>query len=287
MPIISTRGLTHVYSQGTPFEKVAIDQIDLDIEKGEFVGIIGQTGSGKSTFIQHLNALIKPTQGTVFFDGEDIFASKTKMSETRFKVGLVFQYPEHQLFEETVYKDIAFGPKNMGLSEDEVKARVYEAAGFVGLSEDDLDTSPIELSGGQKRRAAIAGVIAMRPEVLVLDELTAGLDPYGKISILQNIRDYASATGATILLVSHSMDDIARLASRLVVFNDGKIVMDGTPAEVFDRAQELKDIGLAIPKATQIALELKARGIQISESIYTTNYLRKTLLKMIEEVEQC
>lgn len=287
MPIISVRGLTHVYSQGTPFEKVAIDQIDLDIEKGEFVGIIGQTGSGKSTFIQHLNALIKPTQGTVLFDGEDIFESKTRMNETHFKVGLVFQYPEHQLFEETVYKDIAFGPKNMGLSEDEVKSRVLEAAGFVGLSKTDLETSPIELSGGQKRRAAIAGVIAMRPEVLVLDELTAGLDPHGKASILRNIQDYAAATGATILLVSHSMDDIAKMASRLVVFNDGKIVMDGTPAEIFDRAQELSDIGLAIPKATEIALELKSRGVEISQSIYTTNFLRKTLLSMIGGTEQC
>jgi len=287
MSIISVRGLTHVYSQGTPFEKVAIDQIDLDIEKGEFVGIIGQTGSGKSTFIQHLNALIKPTHGTVCFNGEDIFSSKAKMSATRFKVGLVFQYPEHQLFEETVYKDIAFGPKNMGLSDAEVDTRIREAAGFAGLSENIFEASPIELSGGQKRRAAIAGVIAMRPEVLVLDEPTAGLDPQGKASILENIVSYAEATGATIILVSHSMDDIARLASRLVVFSDGKIAMDGTPAQVFDAAQELKDIGLAIPKATEIALELKARGIDIPESIYTINYLRKTLLPMFGEVGKC
>lgn len=287
MPLISVRGLTHVYSQGTPFQKVAIDHIDLDIEKGEFVGVIGHTGSGKSTFIQHLNGLLKPTEGTVIFDGENIHASKEKTRNTRFRVGLVFQYPEHQLFEETVYRDIAFGPKNMGLGEEEIDARVREAAGFVGLAEDTFEASPIELSGGQKRRAAIAGVIAMRPEVLVLDELTAGLDPQGRDEILQNICDYKNATGATILLVSHSMDDIARLASRLVVFNEGSIAMDGTPAEVFDRAREIKAMGLTVPKATEVALALRDRGVNITESIYTINYLRKILLRMAGEVEGC
>ncbi len=287
MPIIRTEGLTHVYSRGTPFEKVAIDHIDIEIEKGEFVGIIGHTGSGKSTFIQHLNGLLPPSEGRVIIDGVDVASSKAAARDARFKVGLVFQYPEYQLFEETVRKDIAFGPKNMGLSPEEIEERVQEAARFVGVPEYLFDASPLELSGGQKRRVAIAGVVAMRPQVLILDEPTAGLDPAGRESVLGNISYYQRTTGATVLLISHSMDDVARIASRLVVFNEGRIAMDGTPAEVFERAEELTAMGLTVPKATEIALALRRRGIEIPDSIYTTNYLRKTLINLREGAEQC
>lgn len=287
MPIIRTEGLTHVYSKGTPFEKVAIDHIDLEIERGEFVGLIGHTGSGKSTFIQHLNGLLAPTSGKVIVDGVDVQSSKAAARDVRFKVGLVFQYPEYQLFEETVWKDIAFGPRNMGLSEEEIAERVREAAGFVGVPEHLFDVSPLELSGGQKRRVAIAGVIAMRPQVLILDEPTAGLDPAGRESVLGNISYYQRSTGATVLLISHSMDDVARIASRLIVFSDGRVAMDGTPAEVFDRASELTAMGLTVPKATEIALALRKRGIDIPESIYTTNYLRKLLINLREGDESC
>ena len=284
MPIIKVSSLTHTYSSGTPFEKTAIDNIDLEIEGGEFVGLIGHTGSGKSTFIQHLNGLLAPTSGKVEIDGEDIHSSKDALRRVRFKVGLVFQYPEYQLFEETVYKDIAFGPKNMGLNEDEIDERVREAARFAGVDEKWLEVSPLELSGGQKRRVAIAGVIAMRPKVLVLDEPTAGLDPEGRESFLKNISDYKEATGATVIIISHSMDDVARIASRLVVFHEGNIALDGTPAEVFDHAEELQNMGLTVPRATQIALALKKRGVSIPESIYTINYLRKLLISLREEV---
>ena len=287
MPIIRTEGLTHVYSQGTPFEKVAIDHIDIEIERGEFVGLIGHTGSGKSTFIQHLNGLLAPTSGRVLVDGVDIASSKAAAREVKFKVGLVFQYPEYQLFEETVWRDIAFGPRNMGLSEAEIDERVREAAGFVGVPEHLLQASPLELSGGQKRRVAIAGVIAMRPQVLILDEPTAGLDPAGRESVLGNIGYYQRSTGATVLLISHSMDDVARIASRLVVFNDGRVAMDGSPAKVFERSRELTDMGLAVPKATEIAMALRKRGIEIPESIYTVNYLRKQLINLREEGEEC
>ena len=287
MPIIKVSSLTHTYSSGTPFEKTAIDHIDLEIEGGEFVGLIGHTGSGKSTFIQHLNGLLAPTSGNVEVEGEDIHASKDALRRVRFKVGLVFQYPEYQLFEETVYKDIAFGPKNMGLSDDEIDIRVREAARFAGVDEKWLEVSPLELSGGQKRRVAIAGVIAMRPKVLVLDEPTAGLDPEGRESILANICAYKEATGATVIIISHSMDDVARIASRLVVFHNGKVALDGTPAEVFEHAEELLDMGLTVPRATQIALALKKRGVSIPESIYTINYLRKLLLSLREEVGEC
>ena len=274
--------LTHIYSQGTPFEKVAIDDISLDIERGELLGVIGHTGSGKSTFLQHLNGLLEPTSGRVLFDGKDIHSSKEMTRNVRFNVGLVFQYPEYQLFEETVFADIAFGPKNMGVRAEELRSYVSEAASFVGLDEDLMEVSPLELSGGQKRRVAIAGVIAMRPEVLILDEPTAGLDPAGRESILKNILDYRERTGATVLLVSHSMDDVARLADRLIVFRDGKIAMDGTPAQVFDRADELKDMGLTVPAATELALALRARGVEIPESVYTTKYLMKLLIALKE-----
>ena len=287
MPIIQVENLTHVYSQGTPFEKVAVDNISVEIEAGEILGIIGHTGSGKSTFIQHLNGLLKPTSGRVFFDGQDIHASKETARDVRFQVGLVFQYPEYQLFEETVFKDIAFGPKNMGLSESEITERVHEAAGFADVPESILEASPLELSGGQKRRVAIAGVIAMMPRVLVLDEPTAGLDPVGRESILQKIMDYRRETQGTILLISHSMDDVARLATRLLVFDRGKIAMDGTPAQVFDRAEELKSMGLTVPAATEIALALRRRGIDIPESIYTINYLRKQLVSLREGDGSC
>ena len=287
MSILKAEGLTHVYSQGTPFEKVAIDHMSLELNAGELVGIIGHTGSGKSTFIQHLNGLLKPTEGTVFFDGTDIHSSKAVTRDVRFKVGLVFQYPEYQLFEETVFKDIAFGPKNMGLTEPEIDERVREAAGFVGLDESLLEVSPLELSGGQKRRVAIAGVIAMMPQVLILDEPTAGLDPAGRESILQNILAYRRETGCTIVLISHSMDDVARLADRLVVFDGGRVAMDGTPAEVFEHAEELKNMGLTVPAATEIALALRARGIDIPESVYTINYLRKKLTAKREGGGEC
>ena len=282
MPIMRVEHLTHIYSQGTPFEKVAIDDISLDIERGELLGVIGHTGSGKSTFLQHLNGLLEPTSGRVLFDGKDIHSSKEMTRNVRFNVGLVFQYPEYQLFEETVFADIAFGPKNMGVRAEELRSYVSEAASFVGLDEDLMEVSPLELSGGQKRRVAIAGVIAMRPEVLILDEPTAGLDPAGRESILKNILDYRERTGATVLLVSHSMDDVARLADRLIVFRDGKIAMDGTPAQVFDRADELKDMGLTVPAATELALALRARGVEIPESVYTTKYLMKLLIALKE-----
>ena len=276
--LIRVEDLTHIYSQGTPFEKVALDDISLSIEKGELLGIIGHTGSGKSTFLQHLNGLIKPTSGRVLLDGEDIHGSKELLHAVRFRVGLVFQYPEYQLFEETVAADIAFGPKNMGLNEAEIRERVDEAAAFVGVSADWMEVSPLELSGGQKRRVAIAGVMAMRPQVLILDEPTAGLDPAGRENILQNILRYRESTGATVLLISHSMDDVARLAGRLVVFHDGRLAMDGTPAEVFDRAAELKGMGLTVPAATEISLALRSHGITLPESVYTTKYLQKLLL---------
>ena len=287
MSIIKVENLTHVYSQGTPFEKVAIDNISLEIGQGEVVGIIGHTGSGKSTFIQHLNGLLKPSSGTVRFEGEDIHRDKAATRNVRFQVGLVFQYPEYQLFDETVAKDISFGPRNMGLSEAEIDRRVREAAGFAGVPEELLDESPLELSGGQKRRVAIAGVIAMGPKVLILDEPTAGLDPAGRESILANIMNYREKTGCTILLISHSMDDVARFADRLVVFERGKIAMDGTPAEVFDRAEELKGMGLTVPAATEIALALRQRGVDIPESIYTVNYLRKLLISLREGEPSC
>ena len=287
MPIIKVENLTHIYSRGTPFEKVAIDHIDLEIEAGSFVGLIGHTGSGKSTFIQHLNGLLTPTEGKVIVDGEDIHASKEATRDVRFKVGLVFQYPEYQLFEETVYKDIAFGPGNMRLGREEIEQRVREAAGFVGVPEELFESSTLELSGGQKRRVAIAGVIAMRPKVLILDEPTAGLDPAGRESILENIRQYHRSTGATVLLVSHSMDDIARIADRLIVFSDGRAVLSGTPAEVFEHAGELKSMGLTVPTATEIALALRERGVGIPESVYTVKYLQKLLLAGKEGAEPC
>ena len=283
MSEIKVSGLTHVYSADTPFEKIAIEDVSLSVTHGEFVGLIGHTGSGKSTFIQHLNGLLKPSKGTVEIDGADINASKTATKEARSKVGIVFQYPEYQLFEETVYKDIAFGPKNMKLSEEEIDERVREAAQLVGVSEEYFEKSPLELSGGQKRRVAIAGVIAMRPGVLILDEPTAGLDPAGCAQILQTIADYRRHTGSTVFIVSHSMDDVARLTDRLVVFNKGHVEFDGTPEEVFSHAEELKEIGLDVPVPTEIAMALKKRGIAVPDGIYTNEQLLSVLVKMGKE----
>ena len=276
-PIIRVENLTHTYGIDTPFCRSAVQNMDLEIRKGEFLGIIGHTGSGKSTMIQHLNGLLRPTGGTVYLNGRDIWADPKKIRDVRFKVGLVFQYPEYQLFEETCYKDIAFGPKNMGLSADEIDRRVRQAAAFAGLSEDLLEKSPFDLSGGQKRRVAIAGVIAMEPEVLILDEPSAGLDPRGRRDLLRNIREYHEQRGTTVVMVSHSMDEVAENVDRIIVLAQAGVVMSGTPREVFSRAQELVDVGLNVPQVTQIALELKRRGLEIDDAIYTVADLRRAL----------
>ena len=267
-PILEVKNLTYIYSAGTPFEHKALDDISFSVERGEFIGIIGHTGSGKSTLMQQLNGLLKPTSGTALLDGQDIWSDKKLTRQARFRVGLVFQYPEYQLFEETVYKDIAFGPKNMGLSAEEVDRRVREAAGFVGLTEQQLEVSPFDLSGGQKRRADTAGVIAMEPEVLILDEPTAGLDPVGRSEILGNIQSYRKAKNATIMMVSHSMEDVARLTDRLLVMNGSKLAMDAPPAQVFTHAEELTQMGLNIPQVTQVFLELKKLGLDV-KNVYT------------------
>ena len=267
-PILEVKNLNYIYSVGTPFEHKALDNISFSVEPGEFIGIIGHTGSGKSTLMQQLNGLLKPTSGQVLLDGVDIWSDKKLTRQARFRVGLVFQYPEYQLFEETVYRDIAFGPKNMGLSEQEIDRRVREAAGFVGLTPEQLDVSPFDLSGGQKRRVAIAGVIAMEPEVLILDEPTAGLDPVGRSEILGNIEAYRRARNATIMMVSHSMEDVARLTDRLLVMNGSRLAMDGTPAEVFTHAEELVSMGLNIPQVTQVFLRLQKLGLDVA-NVYT------------------
>ena len=278
--VIRVENLTHTYSVGTPFEKTAVNNINVDFRPGELVAVIGHTGSGKSTFMQHMNGLLAPTSGHVYCEGQDIFATKEATRDVRFKVGLVFQYPEYQLFEETVYKDIAFGPKNMKLSESEIDERVREAAGFVGVGEELFERSPLELSGGQKRRIAIAGLIAMRPKVLTLDEPTAGLDPAGCEDIIKNILDYRAETGSTVLLVTHSMDDAAKIADRLVVFHEGGIAMDGTPDEVFSRPAELTSMGLDVPQAAAIAQALRERGVELPGSIYTLEQLRAALVPL-------
>ena len=276
--IIETKQLTHIYSAGTPFERGALLEVDFSAMEGEYLGIIGHTGSGKSTLIQHLNALLKPTSGQVLFQGQDVWADPARTRQTRFQVGLVFQYPEYQLFEETVYKDISFGPKNMGLDEKEVDRRVREAAAFVGLRDDQLEKSPFELSGGQKRRVAIAGVIAMEPKVLILDEPTAGLDPVGVESILGNIRDYHRAHNATVILVSHSMEEVARTVDRLVVVNDGKIPFQGTPRQVFQHGDELEHMGLGVPQLTRVFHRLRAMGADVDPSVYTLEQAKAALL---------
>lgn len=269
MNVIELKGLTYKYSVGTPFESTAVDNVDLTIEKGEFCGIIGHTGSGKSTLIQHLNGLVKPTSGEVLIDGQNIWSKGVDIRSIRFKVGLVFQYSEYQLFEETVYKDIAYGPKNMGCDEAEIDRRVREAAENMGIREELLERSPFDLSGGQKRRVAIAGIMAMRPQVLVLDEPTAGLDPYGRDQILDEIENYHKDTGATVLFVSHRMEDIAKTCSRIMVMSDAKLAMFDTVQNVFARADELVSMGLDIPQITRVFLDLKKSGYDIDGSVFT------------------
>ncbi|MBQ8748508.1 MAG: energy-coupling factor transporter ATPase [Oscillospiraceae bacterium] len=280
-PILEVRNLNHTYSIGTPFAHKALENISFSVERGEFIGVIGHTGSGKSTLMQHLNGLLKPASGAVLLDGVDIWSDKKITRQSRFRVGLVFQYPEYQLFEETVYKDIAFGPKNMGLKPDEVDRRVREAAALVGLSDAQLEVSPFDLSGGQKRRVAIAGVIAMEPEVLVLDEPTAGLDPEGREEVLRNIEAYRKEKNATIMMVSHSMSDVARLAGRLLVMNNATLAMDGTPEQVFARARELVDMGLDIPEVTKLFLRLQGLGLPI-KPVYTMEQAVKVLCELRE-----
>lgn len=286
-PILQIEHLTHTYSAGTPFQRSAVDDMNLSMMDGEFLGIIGHTGSGKSTLIQHLNGLLKPTSGRILLQGRDIWTDPKKIRDVRFQVGLVFQYPEYQLFEETVYKDIAFGPKNMGLDEADIDRRVRDAAAFVGLTEAMLDKSPFELSGGQKRRVAIAGVIAMEPKVLVLDEPTAGLDPRGRDDILARIQDYHRAKNASVVLVSHSMEEIARNVDRIVVLSDSHVFMEGTPRQVFARADELEQVGLDIPQVTKVALALRRRGLPVDTAVYTVEALRDALLRKEGGADAC
>ncbi len=276
-PIIRVEGLTHTYSENTPFCRNAVEGVDMEIYEGEFLGVIGHTGSGKSTLIQHLNGLLKPTRGTVYLRGKDIWADPKKIRDVRFQVGLVFQYPEYQLFEETAYKDITFGPKNMGLDQKEIDRRVRSAAAFAGLDEDLLERSPFDLSGGQKRRVAIAGVIAMEPSVLILDEPSAGLDPAGRKSLLQNIRDYHREKGTTVVMVSHSMDEVAENVDRIIVLANAGVVMSGAPHEVFSRARELMDVGLNVPQVTRVAMALRQKGVDIDPAVYTVADLRRAL----------
>jgi len=285
-PILQVQNLNYIYSVGTPFQHQALEDVSFSVGRGEFIGIIGHTGSGKSTLMQQLNGLLKPTSGTILLDGQDIWSDKKLTRQARFRVGLVFQYPEYQLFEETVYKDIAFGPRNMGLKDEEIDRRVREAAAIVGLTEAQLQVSPFELSGGQKRRVAIAGVIAMEPEILILDEPTAGLDPAGRAEILQNIEDYRRKHDATIMMVSHSMDDVARLTDRLLVLNGSRLAMDGTPAEVFARAEELIGMGLNIPQVTRVFLELRKLGLDV-EPVYTLQQAVDVLTALKGGVASC
>ena len=279
-PVLEVKALTHTYSAGTPFEHKAIDNVDLEVMPGEFLGVIGHTGSGKSTLIQHLNGLLRPTGGEILLDGEDIWAKPKEIRRVRFQVGLVFQYPEYQLFEETVYKDISYGPKNMGLDASEIDRRVRQAAVFAGIDEDMLEKSPFELSGGQKRRVAIAGVIAMEPKVLILDEPTAGLDPRGREAILAQLRSYHKQKGNAVILVSHSMEEVARNVDRIVVMSHSHKLMDGTPEEVFSRAEELLQVGLDVPQVTKVAMELQKRGLLADSSVYTIDELVRRLLAL-------
>ena len=285
--VLKVEHLSHVYSAGTPFEKKAVDDVSFTARKGEFIGLIGHTGSGKSTLIQHFNGLLKPTSGRVLINGEDIFQSKEMTRAARFAVGLVFQYPEYQLFEETVYADVAFGPKNMGLDKDEIDRRVRENCRIVGLPEEALDKSPFELSGGQKRRVALAGIFAMEPEVMVLDEPMAGLDPAGCADVFRFIRDYHEKHGTTILFVTHSMEYAAQMSQRIVVMDHGHILMDGTPAEVFARADELIAAGLDVPQVTRVFLELQRRGLSVYPSVYTVEQAVAQLRAMKGGARKC
>lgn len=285
MAVIKTEDLTYIYSKGTPFEKTAVDHVSLSINEGEMIGVMGHTGSGKSTLIQHFNGLLKPESGRIFLDGKDIWEDKTKIRDVRFKVGLVFQYPEYQIFEETVFDDIAFGPKNMGLSEAEIKRRVLETAHDIGLSEELMKRSPFELSGGQKRRVAIAGVMAMEPRVLILDEPTAGLDPAGRDKILNHIIKYHNRTKNTILIVSHSMEDIASFADKILVMNKSELFCYDETEKVFARSEEISSIGLDVPQITRVFTELKHRGLDFGKNVYTVEYAKKLLLKRLNQEE--
>ncbi len=286
MSIIKTEHLSYVYGEGTPFRKVALDDINLEIDEGELIGIIGHTGSGKSTLIQHFNGLLKATTGKVYVDGEELFADKSRLRDIRFKVGLVFQYPEYQLFEDTVYKDISYGPKNMGLDENEIDRRVRETMRLVGLKEDLLQKSPFDLSGGQKRRVAIAGVMAMEPKVLILDEPTAGLDPHGRDRILGMIKEYHEEKKSTVMLVSHSMEDVANTVSKILVVNDSKIFMFDTPEKVFACVRELDSMGLTVPQITRVFDRLKEAGIDFDDEVYSTGYAKKLVLRLLEEKKE-
>ncbi len=277
MPILEIKNLTHTYGIGTPFQRSAVEDVSFSIEEGEFLGVIGHTGSGKSTLIQHLNGLLRPTSGQILLEGKDIWAEPKKIRAVRFQVGLVFQYPEYQLFEETVYKDIAYGPSNQGKTGDALNRSVREAARLVGVRDDQLEKSPFELSGGQKRRVALAGVLAMEPKVLVLDEPTAGLDPAGRENLMANIREYHRLKGATIVLVSHSMDEIARNADRILVMKSARILMSGTPSEVFARGEELLSAGLDVPQVTRIAMALREKGVPVDPAVYTAEELEAQL----------
>ncbi len=280
---IQVSHLTHKYSEGTTFEKTALDDVSFEIQDGEFVGIIGHTGSGKSTLIQHLNSLMKPTSGQIFLDGEDINADKKKLKSVRQKIGLVFQYPEHQLFEMTIYKDVAFGPKNLGLSEEEVDKRVKSALSIVGVDESMYDKSPFDLSGGQKRRIAIAGVLAMEPKVLILDEPTAGLDPKGRDEILDAIKNFHTQLKITVILVSHSMEDIAKLVDKIIVMNKGKLALMGTPKEIFSQVEKLETMGLAVPQITYAIYELNKKGYNLPQDIYTVDRATEILYEFLSK----
>ncbi len=283
MPILETQNISYIYGEGTPFRIIAIEDVNISVEKGEFVGIIGHTGSGKSTLVQHLNGLLKSTSGKILLNGEDIHASKEKTRAARFKVGLCFQYPEYQLFESTVYKDIAFGPKNMGLSEAQVKEAVTRAAEFVGIRPEWMEKSPFDLSGGEKRRVAIAGVMAMEPEILILDEPTAGLDPRGRDRIANMIENYRLTTGKTVMIVSHSMDDVAKSATKVIVMDHGHTALIGTVGEVFRQVDKLLSIGLDAPQITRIFLHLKEQGLPVRTDIYTVEEAKRELLHLIRE----
>lgn len=279
---IIIKDLNHIYSINTPFETIAIDNINIEIKDKEFIGLIGHTGSGKSTLIQHLNGLLKPTDGKILIDDIDIHSDKNKLLSIRKKVGLVFQYPEHQLFEETVFKDVAFGPKNLGLTDKEIEVIVKESLELVGINYDEIkDKSPFELSGGQKRRVAIAGVLAMKPSILVLDEPTAGLDPKGRDEILNQIKNLYNEKNITIILVSHSMEDVAKLVNRLIVMHKGKVIMDGNTKDVFKNVETLENIGLGVPQITYLMRELKKRGKNVRTDIITIEEAKEELLKYL------
>ncbi|MGN1162233.1 MAG: energy-coupling factor transporter ATPase [Candidatus Fimenecus sp.] len=283
MSHLKTENLSYVYGEGTPFNITALDNVNIDLEKGELVAIIGHTGSGKSTLVQHLNGLLKPTGGKIFLDDENIWESKSKVYDTRFRVGLCFQYPEYQLFESTVYKDIAFGPSNMGLNEKEIDERVRSAAKYVGIPDNMLTKSPFDLSGGEKRRVAIAGVISMEPEVLILDEPTSGLDPRGREQILGLIKNYREKTGKTVIIVSHSMDDVARFATKVIVMNDSRVENSGTVDEIFENSSRLSEIGLSVPQITEIFIRLKKMGYPVSEKVYTVEQGHRELMSLFAE----